>query len=134
MPLRGRIDTVSHTGVRGWAWDNDAPDTFVSLYVAVNDEVVERCLADRHRPDLEKAAIGKGRHGFDIIFAAPLSPVKRQTITVRRGGDGAHLTRTPCLLEPASGFNRETQEYFVQILSAVADEDALARWLSFLAA
>lgn len=108
------------------------PDTAVSLYIAINDEIVTRCLANQYRPDLEKAAIGKGRHGFDITFDPPLSPLERQTVAVRREGDGVHFSRSPFVLEPSLAFDRKVQEYFEQILSITADQVDLARRLSFL--
>lgn len=131
MPLRGHLDFASLHCVIGWAQDIDAPDTPVSLVVSVDEKVVGRVLADRYRPDLEEAAIGCGRHAFDLRLTA-LSPWARHTISVRREGDGAHLPRSPFVLEPASAFDQAAKDSIAQLLSTFAGPDDLDERLQFL--
>jgi len=131
MTLRGHIDRVSSTSIRGWAWDSDEPDVPVSLVVSINGTIVGRCLASRYRPDLEKAGIGDGRHAFTFTLEAPLTPLARHVVAVRREGDGKHLRQSPSVLEPARTFG-ETRSAIAQILTTVDGSDDLASRLAFV--
>lgn len=133
MPLRGNLDGLTHNRIAGWAWDPDTPDQPVSLILSCDDRILGRVLADRYRADLERAGIGKGRHGFAFQLASPLSPLARHSVAARREEDGTHLRGSPRTLEPASSFDRETRTAMAQILSTFADQGDLERRLAFLA-
>lgn len=132
MPLRGTLDHVSHQRITGWAWDTDAPDTPLSVVISANDQILGRVVADRYRPDLERAGIGQGRHSFEFRPSAQLSPLARHVVSVRVEGKGQHLSRSPRTLEPATAFDRPTQEAIEQLLTTVADEADFVRRLTFL--
>ena len=100
LPLRGYIDRVSRDRIEGWAFD--APDTAVLLRVLDNDVTIGQTLANAHRHDLRRAAIGDGAHGFIMSIPGGLSPDRRHTLRVQRASDGAELRGSPWALEPAA--------------------------------
>src|SRR5204862_5643459 len=108
--LRSHVDVVSRREVAGWAQDDAQPDTPVSLLILDNDELVGRVLANRHRPDLEAAGIGSGRHAFRYEFTSPLSAGERHVIRVCRERDGANLHRSPVILEVQSYFDESAEQ------------------------
>lgn len=132
MPLRGVLDHVSHGRITGWAWDSDQPDSPVSVVLSANDQVLGRVLANRYRPDLEKAGIGNGKHGFELWLPTPLSVLQRHAISARIEGPGTHIKRSPRILEASTAFDRSTRETIDQLLSVVADEADFVRRLTFL--
>jgi hypothetical protein len=73
----------------------------VALVVLVDGAEIARVVADRHRPDLEKAGIGDGRHAFELELPAGLAVDIRHEIEVRRLEDGASLKGSPAVLEAA---------------------------------
>jgi hypothetical protein len=97
-PLDGYFDDASYTLINGWAYDSSQPDVPVWLEVLVNDGVIGRVLADKHRPDL--AHISDGFHGFALWLQHGLSPLTRHVIRVRRAADGCELPGSPRVLEP----------------------------------
>jgi len=59
---------------------------------------VARGLANRFRPDLAEAGIGRGWHGFRVVLPHALDPSRRHRVAVRREADGAELPGSPLLL------------------------------------
>ncbi len=82
--LTGFVERT-HNIAAGWAaaGDSDAP---VSLDIAANGVTIDRILANAYRPDLRRAGIGAGFHGF----RTPL-PRWATAITVHRTADGTTL-------------------------------------------
>ncbi|MDP4006937.1 glycosyltransferase [Methylobacterium sp. NEAU K] len=133
MALHGHVDWLSHRQMIGWARDDAAPDTAVSLVVSVDGRVVGRCLADRPRDDLVRAGIGHGRHGFDFAFPAGALPaLARCTVAVRQEGDGAMLPGSPRALDPITAFDEDLQERLAQALAEPVDDVERDRRLAFL--
>lgn len=116
MGLRGFVDQATNDVVWGWAWDDDQPDSQVSLVVLANGAVIGRCRADQFRPDLLNANTGDGKHGF--LLRLNLSSRKRHAIEVRREEDGASLPGSPKILEISSAarlrgdINFASNDYF----------------------
>lgn len=67
----GHIDFFDGGFIEGWAWDAAQPDQPIELKIFSNDELLGTGVADLHRPDLKKAGIGNGRHGFKIKIKTP---------------------------------------------------------------
>lgn len=65
VSLSGSIDHVEAGIVHGWAAYEGSPEP-VTLNVLCDGRVIGTGVADIHRPDLEKAGINDGRHGFAI--------------------------------------------------------------------
>ncbi|WP_114860202.1 GNAT family N-acetyltransferase [Azospirillum brasilense] len=68
----GCLDLVGHH-VEGWAWLPAKPDRRLRVEILFDDPPIRvEVLADRHRPDLEAAGKGDGRHGFAVPLPASL--------------------------------------------------------------
>ncbi len=96
-PLAGHLDTVQPDRITGWAQDPEQQEVAVCLDIYDNGVLVTRTLANRHRPDLQAAGLGSGRHSFDV--ALDLSPQETHSVSVRRSSDGAELVGSPALIE-----------------------------------
>lgn len=72
----------------GWARDQQAADTPVCFEILLRGRLIYRGIANRHRPDLEDAGIGSGRHGFRIALPATAAMAE---ILIRRVADRAVL-------------------------------------------
>ena len=89
-PLRGFVDSVAPTSIRGWAQDRSRPEEAVCLDVLVDGARILRLPANRRRGDLIKAGLGSGRHAFE----ARLPGKVKGRIEVRRSRDQALLALT----------------------------------------
>jgi glycosyltransferase involved in cell wall biosynthesis len=132
--LRGRLDNVDRERIAGWAQDSLDPERRVGLVLLINGEIVGRVLANDHRPDLEAAAMGSGRHGFWIRIPGGLSPAKSYLIGVLREVDGAVLPGAPVLLEGLGGADTGLEGRLVSAVRATIDQPGETRLLELLAA
>ncbi|MBN4094673.1 glycosyltransferase [Methylobacterium sp. OT2] len=62
--LIGKIDTVEHDFVYGWAYDDEHPESSVDVKLHIDGKPVSQGLANLYRTDLDAASIGTGYHGF----------------------------------------------------------------------
>jgi O-antigen biosynthesis protein len=85
--LRGSLDHVDDGLIEGWAQAEGHPEAPVCLDILVDGVVAATVLANHHRPDLERAGLGSGRHAFSL--ALDLQPGAE--VQVRRSLDGARL-------------------------------------------
>ena len=90
--------------IHGWAQNSDHPEAPVCVDVFDNGVVIARTLANRYRPDLKKAALGSGHHGFDVRIPAGLCPLSRHVIQVSRSSDGS-LLGSARVVEPSASTN-----------------------------
>ena len=67
--LRGRVERVYQDKCLGWTWDRARPEEAVEVELVHAGEVCARQRANLPRPDLARARIGDGRHGFAIDLA-----------------------------------------------------------------
>ncbi len=97
LALRGYIDRVDGVIVAGWAQNPDYPEAPVCLDIYAGGDLIGQTIANRYRPDLARAGLGSGRHGF--VFTLPAGLVGYEAaIDVRRSLDGRSL-----------GFSREAR-------------------------
>ncbi|SFM69979.1 Hint domain-containing protein [Methylobacterium pseudosasicola] len=93
--LRGSLDLCEFRNgdlrVAGWAQDAAHPNGPVCLDIVVDGVVAAMTLADIDRPDLGAAAIGAGRHGFDLGLEEPIEPGVPHIVVVRRSADGVSI-------------------------------------------
>jgi glycosyltransferase involved in cell wall biosynthesis len=101
--------------------------------ILVDDALVARVLANRHRPDLAAAGIGDGRHGFRFEFPNGLTLGERHVVRVCREADGADLAGSPALLEPAQPSDRLAHEGLADIDLAALSDAALTRGIELTA-
>ena len=130
--LRGNLDIVTLHSVAGWAQDDAEPDVPVSLLVIDNDQLLGRILANRHRPDLEAAGIGNGRHSFELDFPKALSPFEQHVIRVCREIDGADLAQSPVTLEPPLSFDDTARNALADILKRCGADTDIPAKIDFL--
>ncbi len=104
-PMHGYLDTATRELIGGWAWDPLRPDERVPLQIVANGAVIGAVLANRLRPDLAKAGVGDGRHGFQLAIPGGLPPDRRHVIHVRHAADGAELQHSPAVIEAADRFD-----------------------------
>ncbi len=64
--IRGNVDTVLGTNVKGWCWHPYAPDRPVRVCALVDGREVCATDANEMRGDLINAGIGNGRHAFSL--------------------------------------------------------------------
>ena len=132
-PCQGHVDTLTRDRIAGWACDPDHPGVPVPLQVTANGIVIARTLANAHRPDLVRAGIGTGRHGFDLVIPGGLSPLTRHIVEITDERSGTALPGTPRVIEPATAFDHAIEQAVAARVEAAGDADQ-ARVLSFLLA
>jgi hypothetical protein len=86
----GCADGVKDGKIEGWAWRPQAPEDHVVVQVLADDALLGEWTACLHRPDLEAAGIGDGRHAFEIPLDLPVSARSIAHVIVRAKG-GATL-------------------------------------------
>ncbi len=71
-PLRpavtGYIDIAEGCSISGWASDSNHPDQRLTVDAYLGSTVIASAVADQPRPDLVRAGIGDGRHGFSCYL------------------------------------------------------------------
>ena len=130
--LGGRLDEASRTGVSGWARDTDYPDLPVSLLITIDDRLVERVIANSHRPDVEQAGFGHGRHGFRVTFNPPLLPARSWLIRVCAEADGRDLEGSPMRLPASDEFDAAAKAAVTAMLGSAATLAELDDRIGFL--
>src|SRR5580692_6702829 len=108
--LRGNLDLVDLRRVVGWAQDDAQPDLPIALLILGDDKLIGRVLANRHRPDLQEAGIGSGRHSFEFQFPKSLAPFKKHVLRVVRESDGTDLAQSPVTIEETLPFDVSVQD------------------------
>jgi hypothetical protein len=88
--LRGIVDHVRPTDIRGWAQNIDHPDAPVCLDIYADGKMIGRTLANRYRQNLKHAGLGSGCHGF-AFTPPPGLTFALDAVEVRRSLDGAIL-------------------------------------------
>lgn len=88
--LRGFVEGITSSAIRGWAQDESRPEEPVCLEVLVDGSPVLSLVANRRRGDLVKAGLGRGRLAFEASFPR----AAKGRIEVRRSTDRACLALT----------------------------------------
>ena len=144
--IEGNLDGVSEKGiVTGWCWHPMQPSSRASVTIAVDGHVIGTIRADGARPDLLKAGIGDGSHGFS--FALPSSLLDASgivTIAVADAATGQGFG-VPCVANPGrlSATNelvadlehdiRRLQADYAALTAQIAHREATAPAHDFLA-
>jgi hypothetical protein len=82
--MQGRIDVVRPDGlIEGWCWDEEAPETRLSVTVLIDGIEAGSALASLYREDLRLAKIGDGCHAFSFVTQTlPSSDKRTQNYTL----------------------------------------------------
>ncbi len=100
--LTGRLDHASRTRISGWALDTAQPHHPLALLITANGTLLDRVIANVHRPDLVHAGLGPGPHGFDFFLPVGLPAHQSHLIRVTCERDGTELAGSPMLMEPTT--------------------------------
>ena len=90
--IRGSIDTITNKRVAGWIY-SDGHKEPLSVEVVINDEVVEKAIANLPRPDLAAAGFGDGKCGFDVQFKNEVGSLYLPFVQVRLAATDLELRR-----------------------------------------
>lgn len=93
--FEGKLEQVTENGIRGWARNKKQVDATLTVEILDNDQVIERCLANEFRLDLQKAGKGEGKHGFKLPLSTTLRDGKVHNITARISGTQHFLIEKP---------------------------------------
>jgi hypothetical protein len=96
MMVRGSVDGVTGTEVRGWAFAAGRREP-VLVQALLNHEILGEAVANIHRPDLTAAGLGDGKSGYVISLFRPIDPLYLPFIAVKIDGGDAELPRAPLL-------------------------------------
>jgi hypothetical protein len=83
---QGSLDVAQCDFVGGWAWDAGQPDVTVEVQIYDGQALLGSVAARRFRPDLLKAHVGSGRHGFLFTPPSNLKDGAPHLISVRISG------------------------------------------------
>jgi len=72
IDIHGAIDVIGSRQVMGWVVDLNNPESTMDVEVVRNGKVIERTIANVHRPDLVNIANKSGNHGFIVNLGVPL--------------------------------------------------------------
>jgi hypothetical protein len=131
-PWRMFVDVVNRDRIAGWVRDGERPGEAQALQIVDNGTVVARVLANRYRPDLEKAGIGDGRFGFDLRIPGGLSPHVDHIIHVQRESDGKKPDRSPWIIKASSSFDTELERSIAGVVEGLVAGPDLDHALSFM--
>jgi hypothetical protein len=96
--IEGNLDGVSADGVvGGWCWNPLQPDRRINVTVAIDGQVVGTTRAANVRPDLKKAGIGDGAHGFTFVLGASLLEITGQISVSVADADTGQAFGVPCV-------------------------------------
>ncbi len=129
--LQGGFDQVDRLGAHGWVREHgvDAP---VSLNVLVDDQIVQRVLANVYRADVQAAGFGDGRHGFAFELAG-VSSLVTHILRVVREGDGMDIPGSPHTLPAATQVDDAMMAQLAVSMADTTDDAELTRRATFLA-
>lgn len=100
--LTGRLDRACRTRISGWALDTAQPHHPLALLITANGTLLDRVIANVHRPDLVQAGLGPGPHGFDFFLPAGLPAHQSHLIRATCERDGTELAGSPALIDPST--------------------------------
>jgi len=93
--LEGGVAQIDSSGIIGWAWDRNEPNTPLRVDVYDGNDLIATILANVHRDGLVKAGKGNGAHGFEYRFPAPQRDNREHVITVRYAGTDQAIKGSP---------------------------------------
>jgi GT2 family glycosyltransferase len=97
--LRGSIDKVTRTHIKGWVWDPKAPEKRVQLELMEGETRLATAVARIDRPDLVPAGIGDGRYAFSIDLKPGLLSDEQHILQLRCADTGAGVPGSPIVLD-----------------------------------
>ena len=108
MMVRGSVDSVTSSEVRGWAY-SPGRSTEITVQAILNREIIGEAVATSYRPDLAAAGVGDGNSGFEIKLFRSIDAIYLPFVSVTVDGGDAELPRAPTL-----GY----REFFLSVYSS----------------
>ena len=131
ISFRGNFDTVDHRYISGWAQIPSISPKAACLELYVDDIFVTDARADLFRPDLLRAGIGDGRHGFEIPTPLLLLDGQPHKLSIHLANTALSLPNIP---ERVVVHSPLPLRHFTQVrdivLNAKAQLEALGKLLS----
>lgn len=93
--LHGQLDSVEHATLRGWAFDEQAPERPCLLEIEVDGAHAAMVRCDRLRPELAQVVGSSGRHGFSFPLPAALFDGQPHRVAVRFANTDRQLVGSP---------------------------------------
>lgn len=90
--VSGFVESLTIYQIRGWAWNENAPDRTLTVCARYNGLLVAEAVASLFREDLAAGGIGNGAHSFIMNFPSPLDSEILTGIKVYAGQDGSDET------------------------------------------
>ena len=87
----GHVERLREGELEGWVMDRANPANPIELEVLVDGEIVATVLANRYRPDLDRAGLADGRCAFAVVMPAAAKMSARS-----RCGAPAMAARSRC--------------------------------------
>jgi hypothetical protein len=84
--FEGNVEAVNCESVVGWVWDRSRPDASLEVDIYDGETKLATLTAEAPRPDLVKANIGNGAHGFLYPIPPGLRDGKPHSIWVGVAG------------------------------------------------
>lgn len=102
--VEGYIDAINGGRISGWAWCRSLPSLAVEVEIRIADRLAAVARADLPRPDLAKAGLGDGRHGFSVLLDDPVAEDARASVSafVRCSPDGNRAPLINRAVRPAA--------------------------------
>ncbi|MGD0109512.1 MAG: hypothetical protein ABSC06_36615 [Rhodopila sp.] len=94
MMVRGSVDVVTSTEIRGWAFVSGRQEP-VLVQAILNHEILGETTANLHRPDLAAAGLGDGKSGYVINLFREIDPLYLPFVAVKIDSGDAELPRAP---------------------------------------
>ncbi|WP_185731360.1 putative Ig domain-containing protein [Larkinella rosea] len=99
----GFLDVVACNAITGWVWDQNRPNTVISLELVEGTTVVATTDANIFRQDLKNAGKGNGIHGYSFTVPTALKDGKAHSLNARVPGGNYTLKWGPKTLTCPSG-------------------------------
>jgi len=91
----GYFDIADCSALRGWAWDQNRPNTPINVDIFEGSTLLATVTANGFRQDLLNAGKGNGYHGFSWSVPASLKNGAAHPVTVRIGATTTALGGSP---------------------------------------
>ncbi len=94
MTILGSVDTMTETGVTGWAFAPDMREP-LTVQAVLDNRILGETVADIHRADLETVGFGNGRCGYVIRFYEQVDPRYLPFVAIKLAHGEVEFPRTP---------------------------------------
>ncbi len=93
--LHGQLESLEHATLRGWAFDEQAPERPSLLEIEVDGTHAATVRCDQLRPELAQFVGSSGRHGFSFPLPASLFDDRPHRVAVHFANTDRHLVGSP---------------------------------------